>query len=207
MAAQLAAKSGAEVSGIDAADAMLEIARRRTPNGDFRVSDLEALPFDDGTFDVVTSFNAVQYAGNPTIALVEIRRVLKSNGTVAMMTWGPPAGMAFAAVIAALGPLMPPAPSGAPGPFALSDEATLRAFVAAAELRPTEVIDVPATIAYPDEATALRALNSSGVAARAIENAGEDAVTAAHAAAIAPFGRSDGSYRIDAVFRALFAIR
>jgi SAM-dependent methyltransferase len=207
MAAKLAADQGAVVSGIDAAEALLEIARSRVPQGDFRVADLEQLPFEDATFDVVTGFNAFQYAGNPNVALAEARRVVKPGGTVAIVTWGTPAGMPFASVITALGPLMPPPPPGAPGPFALSDEGALRAFAGAAGLMPTDVLDIAATIAYPDEATALRALNSSGVAARAMENSDEAAVTAAHKAAIAPFRAADGSFHIAATFRCLFAGR
>jgi SAM-dependent methyltransferase len=207
MAAKRAADNGAVVSGIDASEALLEIARQRLPQGDFRVADLEQLPFDDAQFDVVTGFNAFQYAGNPIVALAEARRVTRPRGTVAVMTWGTPVGMPFASVITALGPLMPPPPLGAPGPFALSDEGALRAFAEAAELTPIDVIDVPSIIAYPDEATALRALNSSGVAARAIENTNEAAVSAAHRAALAPFRQADGSYRIDATFRCLFTRR
>jgi len=207
MAAKLAADHGAVVSGIDAAEALLEIARSRVPQGDFRIADLERLPFEDASFDVVTGFNAFQYAGNPNVALSEARRVVKRGGTVAIITWGTPAGMPFAAVITALGPLMPPPPPGAPGPFALSDESALRAFADAAGLTPIDVLDIAATVTYPDEATALRALNSSGVAARAIENSGEDAVTAAHKTAIAPFRSADGSFHIAATFRCLFTAR
>ena len=47
MAAQIAAARGAQVSGIDAAEALLDIARLRTPGGDFRLGDLEELPFED----------------------------------------------------------------------------------------------------------------------------------------------------------------
>jgi hypothetical protein len=102
---------------------------------------------------------------------------------------------------------MPPPPPGAPGPFALSDEGALRAFADAAGLTPIDVLDIAATVAYPDERTAVRALNSSGVAARAIENSDEDAVTAAHKAAIAPFRSADGSFHIAATFRCLFTER
>src|SRR5882672_11277133 len=49
MAAEMAAASGAEVSGVDAAEAMLSIARSRVPTGDFREGDLEELPFADAT--------------------------------------------------------------------------------------------------------------------------------------------------------------
>jgi hypothetical protein len=69
MAAQLAASLGARVSGIDAAEPLLVIARARVPHGDFRLGDLEELPFAERSFDLVTGFNSMQYAGNPTAAV------------------------------------------------------------------------------------------------------------------------------------------
>jgi SAM-dependent methyltransferase len=169
-AAQLAAARGAQVSGIDAADSLLAIARERTPTGDFHTGDLEALPFSDGAFDVVTGFNSFQYAANPAVALGEARRVAKAEGVIAVMTWGVPDGMEAASLVGALRPLLPPPPPGAPGPFALSDETALRSFAAAAGLTAFEVFDVESPWSYPDEATAIRGLNSSGVSARAMEN-------------------------------------
>ncbi len=205
MAAQIAASHGAEVTGIDAADALLEIARSRVPEADFQQGDMEELPFADQTFDVVTGFNSFQYAGNAVVALAEARRVTKADGSVIIMTWGDPEGMEAASLVAAMRPLMPPPPPGAPGPFALSDEAALRQFAANANLEPVEVFDIDSPFIYADEAAAIRGLNSSGVAARAMENTSEQAVTEAHAGAIAPFRQSDGSYRIEASFRCLLA--
>lgn len=205
MAAQIAASRGADVSGIDAAEPLLAIARTRVPAGDFRQGDLEELPFADRTFDVVSGFNAIQYAGNPVVALTEARRVAKPDGWVAIMTWGSPEGMEAASLIAALRPLMPPPPPGAAGPFALSDEAALRSFASNAGLTPVEVFDVDSPFCYPDEQTAVRGLNSAGVAARAMENTSEEAVSAAHADAIRPFLQTDGTYRIKASFRCLLA--
>jgi SAM-dependent methyltransferase len=205
LAAQLAAARGAVVSGIDAAPALLAIARSRTPAGDFREGDLEELPFADRNFDVVTGFNSYQFAGNPRAALAEARRVAKPAGAVAVVTWGTPEGMEAASVITALRPLMPPPPPGAPGPFALSDQGALRGFASDAGLATVEVFDVSCPFVYPDEATALRALNSSGVAARAMEIASETVVSEAHAKAIAPFRQPDGSFRIGATFRCLLA--
>jgi SAM-dependent methyltransferase len=205
MAAQIAAARGAQVAGIDAAEALLAIARRRTPAGDFRRGDLEELPFNNHAFDVVTGFNSFQYAGNPAVALGEARRATKPGGTVIIMTWGDPKGMEAASLVAALRPLMPPPPPGAPGPFALSDEQALRRFAADAGLKPLEVFDVDSPFVYADEATAIRGLNSAGVAARAMEHSSEQAVTDAHAEAIAPYRQPDGSYRIKATFRCLLA--
>ncbi len=205
MAAQIAAERGARVSGLDASENSLAIARTRIPNGDFHLGDLEDLPFPDHAFDLVTGFNSFQYAGNPMIALAEAKRVSKVGATIVIMTWGNPEGMEAASLVAALKPLLPPPPPGAPGPFALSDEAALRAFASGAGLTPKEVFDVDAPWRYPDLPTALRGLGSSGVAIRAIEHAGEAALDAAHTQALAPFRQPDGSYRIGATFRCLLA--
>ncbi|MGH6973775.1 MAG: class I SAM-dependent methyltransferase [Stellaceae bacterium] len=205
MAVQIAAARGAQVSGFDAAEGLLAIARERTPNGDFGIGDLESLPYAERSFDAVTGFNSFQFAGNPLRALGEARRVVAPAGMLAIVTWGEPEGMEAAAVVGALRPLMPPPPPNAPGPFALSQEAALRLFAADAKLNPIEVFDVDTPFFYADQATALRGLNSSGVAARAIENSSLEAVTAAHVRAIAPFRQPDGSYLIKATFRCLLA--
>jgi ubiquinone/menaquinone biosynthesis C-methylase UbiE len=42
-----------EITGLDASEAMLEIAQDRVPEGQFLVGDALALPFEDGSFDRV----------------------------------------------------------------------------------------------------------------------------------------------------------
>jgi SAM-dependent methyltransferase len=205
MAAAMAADRGAQVTGIDASDSLLEIARERVAKGTFQTGDLEDLPFEDNSFDVVVGFNSFQYAGNPGAALAEARRVTVASGTVVIMTWGEPEGMEAAAIVGALKPLLPPPPPGAPGPFALSDEARLRAFAVEAGLKPLDLEDVFSPWEYENEALAVRGIGSSGVAAKAMDASGEDAVNAAHAAAIAPFVQADGRVRIGATCRLLFA--
>jgi SAM-dependent methyltransferase len=179
MAAHMASTLGAQVAGIDASEALLAIACERTPGGDFRIGDLEDLPFANHSFDVMTGFDSFQYAGNPDVALAEARRVAKSDGQVVMVTWGQAEGMPAASLLAALRPLMPPPPPGAPGPFALSDETALRKLAEDAGLRPVAVFDVPSPFYYPDLETGVRALNSAGVAVRAMENSSEEAVARA----------------------------
>lgn len=205
LAASIAAARGARVAGLDAAGQLLAIARARVPAGDFRQGELEDLPFENGTFDLVTGFNAFQYAGDPVRALGEARRITRPDGLVVVMTWGPPEGMDAASLVAALKPLLPPPPAGAPGPFALSDRGALVRFAESAGLRPLEVDDVECTWNYPDLPAALRAFASAGVAVRAAESTSQDALDRAHAAALAPFARPDGSYRLRAAFRWLSA--
>ncbi len=205
MAARIAADLGAVVSGLDAAESLLAIARQRVPAGDFRAGEMEAMPFADRSFDVVTGFNAFQYAANPAIALAEARRVTRPGGRIAVLTWGSPAGMEAATLVAALRPLLPPAPPGRPGPFALSDEVALRAFAAQAALRVLEVSEVDCVWTYPDLPTALRGLGASGVANRAREHSGDEAVRAAHESALRSFRQADGRYQLKAVYRWLLA--
>jgi SAM-dependent methyltransferase len=205
MAAALSASLGATVSGLDAAEAMLEVARERTPRGDFRRGDLEALPFADDSFDLVTGFNAFQFAGNAVQSLREARRVARPGGLVIIMTWGDPAGMEAAAHIAAMRPLLPTPPPGAPGPFALSDEGALRDLAVEGGLVPVSVFDVECPWYYSDEATALRGLGSSGAAVRAIDHAGEAAFIEAMTGFLAPFRQPGGSFRIGARARCLAA--
>ncbi|MDX6442670.1 MAG: hypothetical protein QOE43_2399, partial [Gaiellaceae bacterium] len=89
LALELAHKRGATVSGLDAAEGLLGVARERLPDADLRQGDIEELPFDNDSFDAVTAFNSVQYATDPTAALREIKRVAKPSAPVAIATWGP----------------------------------------------------------------------------------------------------------------------
>jgi SAM-dependent methyltransferase len=60
--ARMACDRGARVAGIDAAARLIEIAARQVPDGDFRVGDLEALPWPDRNFDLVAGLSAFQFA-------------------------------------------------------------------------------------------------------------------------------------------------
>jgi hypothetical protein len=120
-----------------------------------------------------------------------------------MAAWGRPEDCQAAAYLVALGALLPPPPPGAPGPFALSRPGALASL--AAGLEPVAARDVETVWAYPDEATLLRGLLSSGPAARAIAEAGEGRVRDAVLAAVAPYRTPDGAYRLHNVFHYLIA--
>ncbi len=77
-AASVVSRRGASVSALDASAELIAIAKARTPSGDFRVGDMFALPFDDGTFDVATSFNGIWNGCGD--ALREVHRVLTPGG-------------------------------------------------------------------------------------------------------------------------------
>jgi SAM-dependent methyltransferase len=203
LAAQLAARRGAIVTGLDATPELLAIARRRVPNGEFLEGDLEALPFADGAFDAVVGFNSFQYAATPQTALAEAKRVARPGAPVVIATWAVPERCEAAAYLAALKPLMPPAPKGAPGPFALSAPGALEELATAAGLTPGGADEVASHWVYSDDESALRGLLASGPAVKAIQTSGEQAVRDATLGAIAQFADGAGGYNIGSAFRYL----
>jgi SAM-dependent methyltransferase len=203
VAAAIARERGAKVSGIDASAPTVEIARQRVPDGDFRVGELEALPYDDHSFDVVTGFCSFQYAADPVHALEEARRVVRPGGTIAILTWGQPEHCEAAAIIKALGSLLPPPPPGAPGPFALSAPGALEDLARRAGLTTSRAAEFSTRWEYPDRDTALRAHLSAGPAAKAIKHANEERVAAAVSDAIAPFRTATGGYTLENSWRYL----
>lgn len=80
-AARLAAL-GHEVVGVDGSHAMLEIARSKLPEVEFRVGSLTALPVDDGSFDVATCALALTHLDDPTAAILELARAIRPGGRI-----------------------------------------------------------------------------------------------------------------------------
>jgi SAM-dependent methyltransferase len=194
---RLAAALGASVTGLDAAEGLLSVARERSPGMDFRVGEMESLPFDDRTFDLVTGFNSFQYAADPVNALREAARVTRPTGRILIATWGPPNACEAAAYLRALASVLSPPLPGAPDPFALSEPGALESLVSAAGLTPGRRAAVECVWRYPSLEIALRGLLSSGPAVLAIRLAGEDTVRAATSAAIEPFRTARGEYALE----------
>ena len=91
-AAHLAA-NGCDVVGVDQSAEMLDVARSKLPAATFHQASLEALPFDSGTFDVATCALALCHLPDPTAAVVEIGRVLRSGGTLVITDPHPSAAL------------------------------------------------------------------------------------------------------------------
>ena len=202
----LAAHRGARVAGIDATPALIDIARERVPDAELTIGDIEdPLPFEPGTFDVVTAFNSVQYAADPVAVIKQMSHLTKPGGLVSFLVWGPPEQCESGVMFAELGPLMPPAPSSAPGAIAWSEPGQLEQLAASAGLTPVAVEDVSNPLIYPDLATAVRTQLSSGPAQAAIRHSGLPATRGALTRAFAPSRKPDGTYRQDNLFRYLVA--
>ncbi len=201
---RMAADVGARVSGYDATPELLEIARERTPDGQFYQGDIQWLPWPDDSFDVVTGLNAFMLAENPVEALREAARVANPGGRVVLAVWGRPELCEAGAALASVARLLPPL-EDTPGPFKLFTPGAAEAALEEAGLTPERVEDVFCTWSYRSLETAVRACLSGAVAALAIRHSGDAAVREAVERALAPHMDESGACRLQHVHRLVVA--
>jgi SAM-dependent methyltransferase len=200
-----ASDHGAEVSGLDASEELAAIARTRVPGAEVRVGDLQLLPHDDASFDVVTGFNSFQFARDPIEALREARRVVRHGGKVVIQVWGRPERCDLAVLPRALSALRPSTPGGASAPAGLAAPGVLEGLASDAGLTPVDAFDVVTRFEYRDEATMLRLVLSSAAGVDAIRASGEPAANEAARAALAPFSTPAGGYVLENEWHVLIA--
>lgn len=91
--AEIAARAGATVTGIDLAPALIEVATRRAQERgldiDYRVGDAENLDVPDASFDAVSSCFGVMFAPSHEAAAAELARVTKPGGRISLACWTP----------------------------------------------------------------------------------------------------------------------
>ena len=202
----LAAKRGASVSGIDTAQELVEIARRRMPDRDLRVGNIEALPWADNTFDVVTGLSSFQFADNHVRALREARRV--SRDTVVIVVPARLADSGIPRALTAVSSLFAAEDLAAlrtSGMYALSPADALEEAMDIAGLRVRDDAEVDSSAVLADTETAVRAFLAAGAVGLAVRQSGEKAVTAALREGIAPFVAADGRVRLAGWYRIVLA--
>jgi SAM-dependent methyltransferase len=173
-----AARRGAAVHGLDAEPDAIAEALERVPDGDFRVGLMEHLPWPDASFDVVTAFNALQYALDAELALIEATRVTRRGGRIAVCKWGPPAENEFFVFLLSIG-------AGGVREDRLPVTDPVEDAIRAARLPVVATGEVEAPIEIADEAALEVSLARAGVAC---------AGTIAEAA---PYRQADGTYRFE----------
>ena len=171
LALELARLRGASCSGIDASPRLVAVARDRNPGCDIQVGDMNALPWEPASFDVVTSFRGIW--GTTPHAVAQMHRVLRPGGRAGITVWGhlkvSPGAWALAPFrLAATDKVDNQAAMvslGRPG----AGERLLKScgFVG------IERVDVPFAMEFADPEVYARALASTGPAYEAIQNVGE----------------------------------
>jgi SAM-dependent methyltransferase len=204
--ARMAADRGASVAGIDAAEQLIAIAAERTRDGDFRTGDLEALPWPDDSFEVVTGFSAFQFADDKIRALTQARRVSRDLVAVVIPTRVPESGIA--SVFKPLFPLFPPEALERmkhSGMFALSEPGKLDDLLAATGLAVQDDAEIDCPVGFEDTETAAHAFIGAGPMQLAIQQSGEQTIAQAVREALAPFTELDGRVALPAWYRVVLA--
>lgn len=126
------AHAGAEVTGLDLAPDLIETAKRRAEEEGveirFDVGDAESLPYEDASFDVVTSTFGVMFAPDHQAVARELARVCRPGGRLGLATWLPDGGVA--GLFAAMRPYQPPPLPGVGSPFEWGKEDYVRELLA-----------------------------------------------------------------------------
>jgi SAM-dependent methyltransferase len=129
-----AARRFASVTSTDYVPALLERGRRRADaegftNVTFELADAEALPYADGSFDVVLSTFGVMFAPDHQRAAAELWRVCAPGGRVGLANWTPDG---FLGKLLRLVAGYVPPPAGLPSPLLWGTESHVRALFPAA---------------------------------------------------------------------------
>jgi SAM-dependent methyltransferase len=148
-AAQRASQRGAVATGVDIADEVLALARRRHHGIRFVRADAEELPFAERTFDAVVGNFAINHLPRPERAIREFGRVVVPAGRIALSAWDAPERSRFLGVmVEALQECgvtrSPDAPAG-PDPYRFADDDEFRGLLSGAGLEGVEVRSVSLT--------------------------------------------------------------
>lgn len=195
LALELAAARGAACAGIDASRRLLAVARDRNPAADLRVGDMNALPWEDGSFEVVTSFRGIW--GTTPNAVAEAWRVLVPGGRLGLTVWG---HLKQSPGVWAFGPLrLAPEQkvTNQAAMVALGRAGAGEDLLASHKFVDIQRIKVPFALEFADAAAYARAIASTGPAYEAIQAVGEEAFIAAAIEAAAPHVREGLTLRAE----------
>jgi SAM-dependent methyltransferase len=206
LAASMASAAGAYVAGLDASPEFVEFAGKRTPDAEFRVGDIEQLPYADNVFGMVTAFNSVQYASTPSDAVAELARVCESGGQVAIGVWGDPSKCETEVLFARLRSLAPP-PPGSPAPLNISEPGRVEALLEAAQLTISGGGSVSFPFAFRDIDHAWKAFSSAGPLQKVIGAVGAEKVRDTVASVLEADRKPDGELRQENTFRYVLATK
>ncbi len=164
--------------GVDATEAMLDEARRlanekHLDNVEWRAASVYALPFPDGSFDIVTCRFAFHHLQEPARAFAEMVRVCRGGGRIVLCDGIAPADPAKAAVFNATERFRDPSTASFL-PLAVLLDLFVQAGLSAPAIQPfhvTYAIEALVATSFPvdDDRVALRRMIDDLVATDALE--------------------------------------
>jgi len=202
---RLVAERGARVFGLDASEALIELARERLPEADLRVGDMEGMPYGDDTFDLVTGFNSFFFADDFVAALREAGRVAKRGAPVVIQVWGAHEHNDLEAMKELVRPFFPPRPADAPAEPDYSEPGALERLAEQAGLTPVRTFDTTWAYAFEDAETLGRAMLAPAGIAQLVGAEREHDVIDAIVQGLARYRTPAGTYRLENRFHYLLA--
>jgi SAM-dependent methyltransferase len=192
------AQRGARVSGVDAAEGLLAIARSRVPSAELHHASMTDLPLESASFDAVTGVNAFVYADDG--GLREAHRVLRPGGSLALGFWTDPLDFGWA--MAALGEALAPhvSDNDTHTPLRMSEPGVAAQLLADAGFEVVDSGTVLSVSEFPDAEIAYRALASTGMMYPLTESGDEAALRTSSMLVLDAEERSDSGVRMDAAF-------
>jgi SAM-dependent methyltransferase len=203
-AAELIGERGRLISS-DFSPAMGEEARRRgaereTGNVTYSVIDAQRIELEDDSVDGVVCRFGYMLMADPASALAETRRVLRSDGRLALAVWGPPERNPFFGIAATKlvehGHVPPPAPPPAPGIFSMSSPTRTRKLLEKAGFEEIRIEEVEVHFRVPSAAEYLDfTADTAGplaIALRAVSPSDRATLERETEAAFEPFKVADG---------------
>lgn len=177
-----AARSGVQCTGVDLSPVMIQLAKNSSAGIEFRVADVENLPFPDDSFDAVVCNFGLGHFPYPEASVSECVRVLKPGGRIALSWWDDPSKQRiqglFREAITEIGAAPPPDVPKGHAIYRFADTNEFRNLLEGADLIDVRVEDHKTTYLIPDVDTLWRGgLGSCALTASAIAH--QDAATQA----------------------------
>jgi SAM-dependent methyltransferase len=188
---RMCADRGASVSGLDAAEGLLKLARERVPEAELCLGDMQSLPYGDDRFDAVTGFTSFFFADDMVGALREAGRVARPGAPVAIEVFGRPEDCdleAMKAVVATFRSEETKERYWRPG--------IVEELAREAGLTVDDSFDSTWAYQYPDDHALTDAMLAAGGAGAVAGPKREQEMRAAILRALAHCRQPDGSYRV-----------
>ncbi len=186
---------GATVSGIDASEELIDIAKRRSPGSRFVAGSMFDLPWPDQHFDLAIAINGIWGGCEP--ALHEAHRVTRPGGMLALTFWGNGQPSDLRAKFKTFARHAPQQHFGAMKTLNnIAHPGVAESMVTNAGYEIVDHGSCPAMLEWPDDDIAWRAIASTGPAVPALQTANPAALREDLLESIQPFKDDRGTYRL-----------
>lgn len=139
------------VVGVDINEGMLDVAKQKAPDIEWRHGKAESLPFDSDSFDAAVSQFGLMFFADPYAAIQEMTRVIRPGGYMAVAVWDSLENSpGYAALVELLDRIIgSDAANALRAPFSLGDQDRLRALFSAAGTFDFRISTHPGTARFP----------------------------------------------------------